>query len=188
MTMVRICNRAANLLLTLAVLALLVFAIGPHTGAYRTISILSGSMAPEFNEGDAIISTPMSVREVRAGHVISYRPPIAGKPLVTHRVTKLVHGGSRPEVRTKGDANRSADPWTARLDAGVVWRQRAVIPHAGTVIRALRSPVLRPIVIYVVPALAMLVILIGIWTSGPRPEEDGAYEEWWAWEEWGRVT
>src|SRR5690242_8956323 len=57
----------STLSLVLAVVAVVAFAIGPRTGLWRTVTILTGSMVPTFAPGDVIISTPMPTTELREG-------------------------------------------------------------------------------------------------------------------------
>jgi hypothetical protein len=59
-------------LLGLAVLTFALLAIGPHVFGYRTMTMLTGSMAPEINPGDVTIVTPIAVSEVTEGMVITY--------------------------------------------------------------------------------------------------------------------
>jgi signal peptidase len=168
----RVLRIVANVALALVVLATLALAIGPRTGAYRTITILSGSMVPTYAPGDVIVSTPIHASDVRVGDVITFHAPIAGSPIVSHRVVQVVHGGAHPVLRTKGDANPSADPWTARVTEPIVWRQRGVIPHLGSVIHALRAPALGHGLLYGSLACFLLVGLHAVWTSGGGDDAD----------------
>src|SRR3954469_13351531 len=54
----------------------LLLAIGPHVVGYRTMTMLTGSMAPQINPGDVVVSTPLAVDEVRSGMIISYHIPV----------------------------------------------------------------------------------------------------------------
>lgn len=169
-----ILTRTSSVMVVLAFAALLLFAIGPHTGAYRTVSILSGSMNPSFSAGDAIITAPIPAIDVQAGDVITYHAPIAGRPVVTHRVIDVKRENDRPVVKTKGDANDAADPWEARLEDDIAWRQVAVIPHAGAVIASLRSERIRNALLYGAPSLLVALLLLSIWT----PTRHRASEQW----------
>lgn len=160
-------------LLTSAVVAFVLFGLGPHSGAYRTLTILSDSMEPTFSAGDAIIATPVPSREVRAGDVITYHAPVAGRPVVTHRVVKVTEPGDRPVILTQGDANEAVDPWSARLDGGTVWRHSATIPFAGHAIRALRHDAVRPVATYALPLLVVLMLLVAIWRPSAPTRIDG---------------
>jgi signal peptidase len=157
--------------LVLAVVASLALAVGPRIGAYRTITILSGSMEPRFEAGDVVVSTRLAAEDVRAGDVVTFHAPVDGAPLVTHRVTKVVEGGAHPVIRTKGDANPGADPWSARIEEDVVWRQRWVLPGVGHAIHALRQPATRAAVLYGSLALFLLVGLRAVWAPASVARE-----------------
>jgi signal peptidase I len=111
--------RAFDLLVRAGVLVACAALVGlgllPRTGWYRPVTVLSGSMKPAFAPGDMVVVTPEPLRDVRVGQIISYRIPIGDHHIQTHRVVKIVRGGAHPLVRTKGDANDGADPWTAEL-------------------------------------------------------------------------
>src|SRR5262249_42862971 len=94
---------------------LMVLGIGPRLGAYRTLTVLSGSMRPTFNPGDVIVVRPLPLHALRVGDVITYSVPIADRRVETHRIIRIVHGGANPTVITKGDANNAPDPWEATL-------------------------------------------------------------------------
>lgn len=176
-----IVRRLVNVILCAAVAAVAVFAVGPHTGQYRTLTVLSGSMEPTFAAGDVVIVTPMPARSLRKGHVITYEAPVDGRPVVTHRVEKIVRGGPRPTIVTKGDANAAADPWTAKLDGSSVWRQRAVVPWAGHAIRLMRSTAAKNAAI--AGTLLLLVLMLhSIWRPA-RPAAD-AVDEWLPHDAW----
>ncbi|MEW6473982.1 MAG: signal peptidase I [Actinomycetota bacterium] len=79
--------------------------LGPHTGRYRTLTVLSGSMRPTMPEGSVAIVIPVPPAEIRPGDVITYNIPVGDRRVVTHRVVEIVEGGDHPVVRTQGDAN-----------------------------------------------------------------------------------
>ena len=152
-----------------AVVALLGLAIGPHVFGYRTMTMLTGSMAPEIDPGDITVVTPLAVDEVTAGMVIAYHIPIDDHRVVTHRVVSVEHGpDGSVTVQTKGDANEAVDPWRATLQGDTAWQVQAVVPEVGHLIQALRTPVLQQVLLYGAPALLAGWLLLAIW----RPTED----------------
>jgi signal peptidase I len=161
-------------LLGLAVLTFALLAIGPHVFGYRTMTMLTGSMAPEINPGDVTIVTPIAISEVTEGMVITYHRPIEDHSLVTHRVISVetAPDGS-VSVQTKGDANAAADPWTATLAGDTAYQVRGVVPGLGHVIQALRAPVVTQALLYGAPALLVGWLLLTIWRPA-RVEEDEA--------------
>jgi signal peptidase len=168
----RTADGLARLVLAFALLALVFLGLLPNLGWYRTETVLSGSMKPYFSPGDIVVVTPEPTRDVRVGQVISYHIPVGDHHVQSHRVIKVVRGGDRPLVRTKGDANTSPDPWTARLNGGTAWQVRAVVPKAGWAIVWLRTPAIRQLAIFAVPLLLALLGLWRIWRGPPGSEDE----------------
>ena len=157
-----------------AVLAFAGLAVGPHVFDYRTLTMLTGSMAPEINPGDVAVVTPLAVTDVTEGMVITYHQPIAEHALITHRVVsvdKTLDG--TVTVQTKGDANEAVDPWSATLEGDTAYQVRFVVPELGHLIQALRAPVVTQALTYGAPALLVGWILMSIWRPS-RDEEDQA--------------
>jgi signal peptidase len=155
--------------LAIACVGLLGLGLLPRTGLYRPVTVLSGSMTPTFSPGDMVIVTPEPLREVRVGQIISYRIPIGDHHVQSHRVIKIVRAGLHPLVRTKGDANAAADPWTAQLHGTTAWRVRAVLPKVGWVIFWFRLPLVHTLTVLLAPLLLALFGVARIWR---RPEAE----------------
>ena len=159
---------ATRLLLLAAVLSFLVVALGPRVLGYRTATMLTGSMSPMINPGDVIVSTPKPASEVKVGDVVTYYIPVEDHRVETHRVVKVTKDANgRLAIVTKGDANAKADPWVATLEGDTVWETRAVVPHAGSVIRVLREPFVQTYVLWGALGLLMVVALRRIWSPSP---------------------
>jgi len=159
-------------LLGLAVLTFALLAVGPHVFGYRTMTMLTGSMAPEIDPGDVTIVTPIAISEVTEGMVITYHRPIEDHSLVTHRVISVEQAADGTvTIQTKGDANAAADPWTATLKGDTAYQVRAVIPELGHLIQALRAPVVTQALLYGAPTLLVGWLLLTIWRP-TRDEED----------------
>ena len=167
-------GRAAGWLATavaaICVLGFLAVAVGPRFAPYRTVTELSGSMAPDIRTGDLVVDVAEPADAVRPGQVLSFKAPTAGHPVTTHRVISVERRDGKTLIRTKGDANPNADPWLARVDDDTVWRVRAVVPVLGAVIRALRIPAAHATLLYVAPAGLLCWLLVGIWR---RPDTAG---------------
>ncbi|MGY1740628.1 MULTISPECIES: signal peptidase I [unclassified Blastococcus] len=160
-------------LVATAVVALLGLAIGPHVFGYRTMTMLTGSMAPGIEPGDVVVSTPLDVQDVEVGMVISYHIPIDDHRVVTHRVIDVQHtADGRVAVQTQGDANDAPDPWTAILTGDTAYEMRAVVPMVGDLIAQLRDPVVNKALVYGAPALLAAWMLLAIWR--PVRDEDEA--------------
>ena len=172
MTLLRRAARLlSTLLLGLAVLGLLSVTVGPRLLHYRTATMLTASMSPSIRPGDVIVDTPLALRDVRVGQVLTYHIPVDDHRVVSHRVIEVQRPGPGiVNVRTQGDANSAPDSWTATLSGDTVWRVRAVVPKAGTAIRALRIPLVHTLLTGAVPVLVLCWLLLGIWRPA-KPEQ-----------------
>jgi signal peptidase I len=152
-----------------AVVAFAFLALGPHVLGYRTMTMLTASMAPEIEPGDVTVVTPLAVEDVTAGMVIAYHIPIDDHRVVTHRIVSVERGeDGSVTVQTKGDANEALDPWKATLQGDTAWQVQAVVPEIGHLIQALRTPVVSQALLYGAPALLAGWLLMSIW----RPREN----------------
>jgi signal peptidase len=156
-----------------AVLAFAVLALGPHLLGYRTMTMLTGSMAPAIDPGDVVITTPLAVEDVTAGMIISYHIPVGDHRVVTHRVLSVDHAtDGTVTVRTKGDANDHPDPWTAVLQGDTAYQVQAVIPELGHLITALRTPAISTLLVYGAPTLLAGWLLLTIWRPTTHTHDD----------------
>ncbi|WP_262364244.1 signal peptidase I [Arthrobacter echini] len=170
----RLASLLGTLLMITAIAAVLFFAIGPRFLGYQTATMLTGSMAPEIMPGDVVVTTLQPVSSIAVGDVISYHIPVEDHRVETHRVVEVIRGtDGTTAVRTKGDANDSVDPWTATLEGDHVYEAGVVIPEVGSIIRALRTPVVSQLLVYGVPAVLVGGLLLMIW-SRPKDDADGA--------------
>jgi len=102
-----------------------------HVGLQAYV-VRTGSMSPTIQPGDAVLDTA-GHPDLRRGEVVTFR--LADGGLVTHRV-HTVRGDA---VKTKGDANRTPDPWTVAPDQ-VVGTVRHTLPRMGYVMVYLQQP------------------------------------------------
>jgi signal peptidase len=164
-------------LVATAVVAFAFLALGPHVFGYRTMTMLTGSMAPDIEPGDITVVTPLDIEDVTAGMVIAYHIPIDDHRVVTHRVVTVERGADGSvTVQTKGDANDSVDPWKATLLGTTAWQVEAVVPEVGHVIQALRTPVVSHALRYGAVGLLAGWLLLSIWRPAPAAEA-GAEDE-----------
>jgi signal peptidase I len=158
-----------RLVLALAVTAFAALAVGPHLLGYRTMTMLTGSMAPAIDPGDVTVVTPLPVTDIEAGMIISYHIPVDDHRLVSHRVLTVTDNpDGTVTVQTKGDANDAPDPWQAVLQGDTAWQVRAVVPELGNLIEALRTPLISQALVYGAPTLLAGWLLLSIW----RPTTD----------------
>ena len=75
---------------------------------YRQYIVETGSMEPQFNIGDLIVTKKVNKEDIKVNDVITY---IAenGKDTITHRVTQIIEQDGQTFYRTKGDNNNSED-------------------------------------------------------------------------------
>lgn len=101
----------------------------PMPFGYGTAVVLSGSMEPEFSEGDLIVVKETDIYEV--DDIVVFQE---GNSLTVHRIINI----DGETITTKGDANNTADaPIQASAVKGKVlfW-----IPFAGKIVEALKTP------------------------------------------------
>lgn len=147
-------------------------AIGPHTGRYRTLTVLTGSMRPSAPPGSVVVVTPIPLSQVRPGMVLTYQIPVLDHRVVTHRVVTVKdQGTTHPTITTKGDANGAPDPWEATLGGGPAWQERFALPHVGALVQALRSPAVHAVAVWGVPSLLAALWLVRIWGGGEGGRE-----------------
>lgn len=153
------------MVLTIALAAVLIFSSRfsterlPTINGWRMLTVLSGSMSPTINTGDAIIIRPLELNEVpKEGDVITFRSSqqeTESEVLITHRVMGVISINGQPAAwATKGDANNSPDTSTVSRDRiiGVYsWR----IPYFGYVAHFLRQP-MGIVVMLVIPGLFLI--------------------------------
>jgi len=124
-------------LIVVVLFGVLLGKIVPLTG--RQALIVGGSsMEPAIPLGAAIVVGPVDAADLKVGDVVSLR---AGddRALFTHRITEVVDRPDGRWIRTKGDANNSADPTLVHSSA-VVGRVQASLPYAGYLLALLSVP------------------------------------------------
>lgn len=175
----RLWSAFTTLILVAGIFALLFMTVGPRVFHYRTATMLTGSMVPTINPGDIVLDTEEPSADIALGQIISYHIPIDDHRVESHRVIWVRHLKSGAVLfRTKGDANTAPDPWTAKVETPTVWRVRAVLPVVGSVIRALRQPIVHLLLGITLPAVLVLMLLITIWRPrGPRSDADAPAED-----------
>jgi signal peptidase I len=156
-------RRAFGFLLCAVALVLALAVLVPALLGYQRYVITSGSMTGTYDRGSLVFDRVVATSSLRAGDVITFRPP-GQAGLVTHRIAsvRLVHG--QRLFTTKGDANRTGDVWSPMTlrDA----RQARVafhVPYLGYGIAALSDRPVRMFVIGLPALLIALSTLAGLW-------------------------
>jgi signal peptidase I len=136
----------------------------PGLLGYQRYVITSGSMTGTYDRGSVVFDKVVPVSDLRVGDAITYTPPAGSGPSgrITHRIVWI---GSdqlgRQALRTKGDANESADPWTFTLDGATQARVAFHVPYVGYVLSALAIRQVRMVLIGLPALLIAFAVLVG---------------------------
>ncbi len=145
-----------GLLVTAFGLAALMFL--PPLFGYQRYVIDGGSMTGSIDRGSIVYDKAVPVAGLHVGDVITYAPP--GGALLTHRIVWAGRDGhGRLAFRTKGDANKAADPWRFTLTRPTQARVAFHIPYVGYAFAALAIRWLRMLIIGL-PALLIAIAAI----------------------------
>jgi signal peptidase I len=139
----------------------------PLFGLHRYV-LFGSSMEPTIHRGSVIFDRVVPVSSLRVGDIITYTPPPGAQGPVAHPVTHRIIWVGRDRFgarafRTKGDANRVADPWRFTLHARTQPRETFAIPYVGYAIAALSLKPVRMALIGVPALLIALGILVSLW-------------------------
>jgi signal peptidase I len=162
-------RRAGRVISALLVAAGLLFGallVVPSLLGWQRYVIVSGSMTGTYDRGSLVLDQVVPTASLRVGDVITYRPPAGAGPeeLVTHRIHAIARGPHGERVlRTKGDANPVADPWTFTLPRPTQAKVRAGIPYAGFAVAALSDRRARMLIVGLPALLIALASLAGLW-------------------------
>ncbi|WP_194289088.1 MULTISPECIES: signal peptidase I [unclassified Nocardioides] len=176
-------NALVTVILLIALVGFLFLAIGPHLLGYRTSTMLTGSMEPMIAPGDVIVIKEVPATELEVGDVVTYRIPVEDHRVETHRVVEVTKVDGSIAMRTKGDANKGADPWTAIIEGETVWVVDQVVPHIGKAIRVLHTPWVSKGVLWIAVGGMIALGFLQIWgrpddesevSEETDPDEDGA--------------
>jgi signal peptidase I len=144
----------------------------PAALGYGRYVVIGGSMSGTYPRGSLVFDEEVPTASLRAGDVITYRPPPGAGPrgLVTHRIvwTGRAPGGARA-FRTKGDANVASDPWRFELHGRTQAKVVFSVPLLGWPFAALAERSLRMLLIGVPALLVACAALARLWReSGER--------------------
>ena len=127
----------------------------PSAFGYKVLTVLSGSMRPEFNPGDLLIAKDADTAKLNKGDIITFTQE---DKYVTHRITEINEQNGQMSFITKGDFNDSQDPTPIAADK-VVAVYSTHIPFLGMFLQELNGIygflllVVLPVVILVVGEL-----------------------------------
>jgi signal peptidase len=167
------CNLALAAGAMLAALAFLPSAFG-----YGRYVVTGDSMRGTYARGSLVYDRAVPTGSLRVGDVITYRPP-ARRGLLTHRIVWIGRASDGTRLfRTRGDANRRADPWRFRLNGRTQAKVAFSVPLVGWPFAALGDRRARMLLIGLPALLVALATLARMWRQageGTRGER-AAYE------------
>jgi signal peptidase len=121
----------ANTALGALAIGMLVAALGPMAGWWHYEVIESGSMTPALKVGGVALVRSEPLSDVHVGQIIAFHPPGLKNYVRIHRVIAISRHSGQVWIRTKGDANNTADPGPVRLLGKDVYHETAFVPYAG---------------------------------------------------------
>lgn len=163
-------RRGFGILIAGTALILALAVLVPALLGYQRYVITSGSMTGTYDRGALVFDKVVPTSSLRAGDVITFRPP--GHPaFVTHRIASVRTVRGQRVFTTKGDANRAADAW-GEIALGDARQARVAfhLPYLGYAIATLSQRPVRMLVIGVPALLIALAAVAGLWRdSAPEP-------------------
>ena len=81
-------------------------------GGYRMFTVATGSMVPQYEVGDILVSKEIEPSDIKVGDDIVYRGKEGSfkDKVVTHRVISIEQENGEYKIITKGIANQEQDP------------------------------------------------------------------------------
>lgn len=155
LTPFKIIGKAINIVIWVLIvlaLAVLIFTVASHKTevfGYRMYIIMSGSMEPQINIKDAIITKQEA--EPKVGDIIAFEN---GSAITVHRITKVYTEGDNRLYQTKGDNNNAEDQGLVQKSQ-VKGTVKVILPVVGQTVYFLQSH-------FIVLILAIGIIIIFI--------------------------
>ncbi len=151
-----ITRKIAGILTYIVVVMILVIIM---VGSFKPFVIASGSMEPNINIGDIVLMKSTSIDSVHIGDVIAYT---ISNRIVVHRVVEILNESNKIYIKTKGDANKEADPElvTDKMFLGEIIY---VIPKVGLIILGFQYIMVNHP--YIIPSFIVGVFLLYVFLS-----------------------
>lgn len=100
---------------------------------FRTYTVLSGSMEPEFYPGDLVITQHKDKTNIKVNDIVTYRDNEG--VIITHRIIEKTNKG----YITKGDNNNVNDA-DALKNNDIIGKVKFSIPKVGHIMNFLSNP------------------------------------------------
>lgn len=141
-----ICSLIIPLLIYNVTLIIQIFLKPYNTPSFlgiKTYVIISGSMEPNLNIGDIVITKNVLKDNLKEGDIISFRK---GQAVITHRIIEVIYTNEGIEYKTKGDNNNTEDTELVKeqeLEGRVITR----VPFIGNIYLLLKN---RFVIIFII--------------------------------------
>ena len=138
--------------------------MGARLFGYSPYVMYGGSMGSEAPLGSIAFMEDVPAESLNVGDVIVFRPPSSGEARepVMHRIVSIEEVDGQRVVRTKGDANGSADPWELGL-SGEGGRLVFSVPYVGYLLWFFQTRLAWAVVVLPLAAYLGFVALRRIW-------------------------
>jgi signal peptidase I len=145
----------------------LLIATVPLVVGWKSYLIETGSMRPAISPGDVVLASPSPALEQLGGRVVVFSSPDVPGRIITHRVVEIAPDG---QMRTKGDANQSADSVTITTD-NVLGLGRLLVRWIGLPIKWAQEKAFLPLSLFI-----LSLVLAGLAIRYDRDDEDSEPE------------
>ena len=127
------------LILVVAAALFLAASVSVVSRQWQITPILTGSMVPDLPIGSVAISEREPLASLTLGQIALLHPPSDPSVTYVHKIVWLKKTSSGTEIRTRGVANPTEDPWTVRVESPVVYVVKHDVPLVGYASTWLRS-------------------------------------------------
>ena len=162
--------RAAAVCLSLA---LGVLAAGLVLSGVSVSPVLSDSMAPGFQRGDAVLIRLADTGSLQVGDIPVLTPPGQTAP-VAHRIERVLSDSTGHAFQTRGDANSATDAWRSSVLTAQTPVVVGVLPHAGLVNQLFGPLPARPVLVALV-GIILTALAVRVVTPSPAPLAPAAH-------------
>ncbi|MFN8015824.1 MAG: signal peptidase I [Acidimicrobiia bacterium] len=159
-----------NLILIISLIIYGFIYFGAKTNKYRTIPILSSSMAPTMPKNSLAIAVPIETKKLKLNDILVFQKPGEKRTLVAHRIMGIEKKEEGFAFRTKGDANAGGDPWQFTITDKKAWIVKKSFPNLGKVQSSVINLGIQHYLLYFGMFLSIIFGLQSIWL---RRDKDG---------------
>ena len=147
--------------IVVALMAITVAVFIPRLAGATPYTVLTESMRPTLPPGTLVVVKPVAMGHIGIGDVVTYQLKSGRPAVVTHRVVALGFNADHDRIlRTKGDANKSADAKgvIAEQVRGRVWYAVPVLGGLSNVISGRQRSIATTVIVIGLVAYAVLIV------------------------------